>query len=280
MFRNDYRLGVFVSNIHTHNNFFHITTDNFRSHQRFGEAKDHLLYMEQKLLSDCHPITHEKPAIFLEENVEGILQSCRLHSINVIGDFVRTFANMQETIDSKYFHKNHWLSTNQSCPYCLHLLENNQTEMRTENLCNPNVTYLQDIFIIEPTHSSHCTADLEINIHFIQDEISLFFVDENGIDYVDRRSTHRLHSIIYYGSDFSHFIARFRKGEDVYEYDGMKNPDANCNNRIKCIKLPAKSADFNPFSYFITPITTPTNPSLINSYWASFIYYVKIDILV
>jgi hypothetical protein len=177
--------------------------------------------MEQKLLSDCHPITHEKPAKFLEENVEGILQSCRLHSINVIGDFVRTFANMQETIDSKYFHKNRWLSTNQSCQHCLHLLENNQTEMRTNNLCNPNVTYLQDIFIIEPTHSSHCTADLKINIHFIQDEISLFFVDENGIDYVDRRSTHRLHSIIYYSSELTHFIARFQKGEDVYEYDGM-----------------------------------------------------------
>jgi hypothetical protein len=115
-----------------------------------------------------------------------------------------------------------------------------------------------------------------------QDEISLFHVDKDGINYIDgtRISTHRLQSIIYFSENLKHFIARFRKGENVFEYDGLKNPDANCNNRVKCIKLPAKSADFNPFSYFITSHTTPTNPSHTNSYWASFIYYVKIDILV
>jgi hypothetical protein len=282
-FRNDIPFGDCVSNMHTHNNFFCITMDNLLS-QRFGESKNHLLYMDQKLLSDCHPITTEQAATSLGEKVENIFKFCCLHSINAEGDFVRTFANIQETIDSKYLHKDYWLPITQSCQYCLHMLENNITEMRAKNYYNSNVTYFQDIFVIELTpHSSHCTADLKRNIDFIQDEISLFHVDTNGIHYVDdgnRRSTHRLHSIIYFSSDFNHFIARFRKGEDVYEYDGMKNPDANCNNRVKCIKLPAKSADFNPFSYFITPITTPTKTNLIDSYWASFIYYVKIDILV
>jgi hypothetical protein len=238
--------------------------------------------MEQKLLSDCHIITSEKGVVYLKENVEDILKSCYLYSTNDFGNFEKTFETMQETIDSTYLQKNIWLPTTQSCQYCLHSLEENPAEMLAKNFCNSYVTYLQDIFIIEPIQSSHCTEDLKRNINFIQDEISLFHVDKDGINYIDgtRLSTHRLHSIIYFINNLKHFIARFRKGENVFEYDGLKNPDANCNNRVKCIKLPAKSADFNPFSYFITPIIkTPTNPRHTNSYWASFIYYVKIDIL-
>jgi hypothetical protein len=280
-FRKDYKFGDYVTNIHTHNNFFCIIIDNLRS-QRFGEAKDHLLYMEQKLLSDCHSITNEKGVVYLKENVEDILKSCYLYSTNDFGNFEKTFETMQETIDSTYLQKYRWLPIAQSCHYCLHSLEKNPAGTLAKNLCNSYFTYLQDIFIIEPIQSSHCTADLKRNINFIQDEISLFHVDKDGINYIDgtRISTHKLQSIIYFSENLKHFIARFRKGENVFEYDGLKNPDANCNNRVKCIKLPAKSADFNPFSYFITSHTTPTNPSHTNSYWASFIYYVKIDILV
>ena len=95
---------------------------------------------------------------------------------------------------------------------------------------------------------------MKTNIHFIQDEISLYHVDKNGINYTGeaRRSTHRLHSIIYF--DGGHFIARFKSGGFVYEYDGMKNHDTIRDDRVRCIKVPTKTVIYNPFSYYITPI--------------------------